>query len=160
MQGSEVNDTSCEQKQLGLAELRAAHAKAMQNAEHLQSGEADPVILATQPHHPQAGTSSVLLDISPLVQRTDVSHVAHAKNSPAASEDSQKIDDFERACHASATGSEGGTVQSDRARRTSIFQQTAVGIKTIVQMATGSNQAAPALFEEVLVCGIGMFFVH
>eukprot|EP00892_Ulva_mutabilis_P007395 jgi/Ulvmu1/5027/UM021_0044.1 len=147
-----LNDHACaSSKQLSMVELQAAHAKAMESAERLRVS-ATAKTDALGPNGSQPGASTVHLDIAPLVQRADVSQVLESNIDSQTGECEPSSDTGrppESECDRSHNGSAAGSaVSSGRARRSSIFQQTAVGIKNIMQIAKGSNQVAPALFEE------------
>lgn len=138
-----------------MAELQAAHAKAMQNAKRLQSSAiAQSGSSGSQPHGTQPAPSSVHLDIAPFVQRADISQVPYDSVISSVNDELGPASNTGEIHENSPAGAaKGGPAVPDdsggRARRSSIFQQTAVGIKNIVKIATGSAQVAPALFEEV-----------
>lgn len=127
----------------------------MQNVQQLQSSiesEQESRIRSLQTE--QAAQPSIHLDIAPMVQRTDISQMNDEQENGAHDEVSD--DSAENALpRSSETGSKSPVAfnaepkRNSRPRRSSIFQQTATGIKAMYQLATGANQVAPALFEEV-----------
>lgn len=135
-----------------MAELEAAHAKAMEDTQHLRSPtNGDIVPEDSTAHMTQALPQAVHLDIAPMVQRTDISRMRSSDpvpGQPGTLSISSQVGD-ERASASTRRDGVPQCMPAGRARRSSIFQQTATGIKTMLQLATNTNQVAPALFEEV-----------
>lgn len=145
-------DTSMGHQDCSMAELEVARAKAMENTQHLRSStDCDVVSMDNTAHVTQALPQAIHLDIAPMVQRTDIS-LMRSSNPVPGQPGNLSMSNQGGTEHPSAVFPHDGVPQctpAGRARRSSIFQQTATGIKTMLQLATGANQVAPALFEEV-----------
>lgn len=86
-----------------------------------------------------------------MVQHTDISQIATAEiTSDVCSGSSAPVpNDAERRSAITLDTPVVGCAAGGKARRSSLFQQTAAGIKAAFQIATGNNQVEPALFGEV-----------